>query len=77
MPFEIFEDAWNDCGHPQTLLEYVYYLTQGIPLRARISEQIDSLDGVNASLLQYVSVSNLYREIFLRMPFGICVIFLL
>lgn len=56
--FEIFEDAWNDCGHPQTLLEYVYYLTQGVPLRARISEQIDSLDGVNASLLQYVSVSN-------------------
>ena len=59
--FEIFEDAWNDCGHPQTLLEYVYYLTQGIPLRARISEQIDSLDGVNASLPQYVSVSNLLQ----------------
>ena len=59
--FEIFEDAWNDCGHPQTLLEYVYYLTQGIPLRTRISEQIDSLDSVNASLLQYVSVSNLLQ----------------
>lgn len=59
--FEIFEDAWNDCGHPQTLLEYVYFLTQGVPLRARISEQIDSLDSVNASLLQYVSVSNLLQ----------------
>lgn len=59
--FEIFEDAWNDCGHPQTLLEYVYFLTQGVSLRARISEQIDSLDSVNASLLQYVSVSNLLQ----------------
>lgn len=59
--FEIFEDAWNECGHPQTLLEYVYFLTQGVSLRARISEQIDSLDGVNASLLQYVSVSNLLQ----------------
>ena len=59
--FEIFEDAWNECGHPQTLLEYVYFLTQGVSLRARISEQIDSLDSVNASLLQYVSVSNLLQ----------------
>lgn len=59
--FEIFEDAWNECGHPQTLLEYVYFLTQGVPLRARISEQIDSQDSVNASLLQYVSVSNLLQ----------------
>ena len=59
--FEIFEDAWNDCGHPQTLLEYVYFLTQGVPLRARISEQIDCLDSVNALLLQYVSVSNLLQ----------------
>lgn len=59
--FEIFEDAWNECGHPQTLLEYVYFLTQGVSLRARISEQIDSLNSVNASLLQYVSVSNLLQ----------------
>lgn len=36
-------------------------MTQGVPLRARISEQIDSLDSVNASLLQYVSVSNLLQ----------------
>lgn len=59
--FEIFEDAWNECGHPQTLLEYVYFLTQGVSLRARISEQIDSLYSENASLLQYVSVSNLLQ----------------
>lgn len=39
----------------------MYFLTQGVPLRARISEQIDSLDSVNASLLQYVSVSNLLQ----------------
>lgn len=58
---DIFDEAWDDCGHPQTLLEYVYFLTHGVPLRARISEQIDSLESVNASLLQYVSVSNLLQ----------------
>ena len=58
---DIFEETWDDCGHPQTLLEYVYFLTQGVPLRARISVQIDSLDSVNVSLLQYVSVSNILQ----------------
>ena len=55
---DIFEEAWNESGHPQTLLEYVYFLTHGVPLRARISEQIGRLDHVNASFLQYISVSN-------------------
>ena len=58
---DIFEDAWNDSGHPQTLLEYVYFLTQGVPLRARISEQIGRLDRVNTSFLQYISVSNVLQ----------------
>lgn len=58
---DIFEEAWNESGHPQTLLEYVYFLTQGVPLRARISEQIGRLDHVNASFLQYISVSNVLQ----------------
>ena len=55
---DIFDEAWNDSGHPQTLLEYVYFLTQGVPLKSRISGQIASLDKDNAVLLQYVAVSN-------------------
>lgn len=58
---DIFEEAWNESGHPQTLLEYVYFLTHGVPLRARISEQIGRLDHVNASFLQYISVSNVLQ----------------
>lgn len=58
---DIFDEAWNDCGHPQTLLEYVYFLTQGVPLRSRISGQIASLDKDNAFLLQYVAVSNILQ----------------
>lgn len=58
---DIFEEAWNNSGHPQTLLEYVYFLTHGVPLRARISEQIGRLDHVNASFLQYISVSNVLQ----------------
>ena len=58
---DIFDEAWNDCSHPQTLLEYVYFLTQGVPLRSRISGQIASLDKDNAVLLQYVAVSNVLQ----------------
>ena len=58
---DIFDEAWNDCVHPQTLLEYVYFLTQGVPLRSRISGQIASLDKDNAFLLQYVAVSNVLQ----------------
>lgn len=57
----IFDEAWNDCGHPQTLLEYVYFLTQGVPLKSRISGQIARLDKDNAVLLQYVAVSNVLQ----------------
>lgn len=58
---DIFDEAWNDSGHPQTLLEYVYFLTQGVPLKSRISGQIARLDKDNAVLLQYVAVSNVLQ----------------
>lgn len=58
---DVFEEVWNESGCPKTLLEYVYFLTQGVPLRARISEQVNELSEASVSLLQYVAVSNLLQ----------------
>lgn len=61
---DVFEDTWNDCGQPRSLLEYVYFLTQGVSLRTRIAEQVDALTDSNVKLLQYIAVSNfLHGEI--------------
>lgn len=70
---DVFEEVWNESGCPKTLLEYVYFLTQGVPLRARISEQVNELSEASVSLLQYVAVSNLLQgEIAMDAIRGLC-----
>lgn len=55
-----FEDAWKNEGKHGSLLEFIYYITHGQSLKARISNQIDSIsDASYRELLAYIALGNM------------------
>lgn len=55
-----FEDAWKNEGKHGSLLEFIYYITHGQSLKARISHQIESMsDASSRELLAYIALGNM------------------
>lgn len=60
--FRSFDEAWYNYNGGSSLLEFIYMLTHGIPLKSKIQSQIDELigkgDDESLKLLKYVSLAD-------------------
>lgn len=55
-----FEDVWRNEGKHGSLLEFIYYITHGQSLKARISSQIERIsDAYSRDLLAYIALGNM------------------
>lgn len=53
-----FAKVWDEAGKHGTMLEFMYHLTHGVSLRARLAEQVDKISGSKRKLLAYIIVGN-------------------
>lgn len=53
-----FAQVWEDVGIHGTMLEYMYRLTHGESLHARLAEQVSRIGGRERKLLAYIIIGN-------------------
>lgn len=53
-----FAQVWDDAGIHGTMLEYMYRLTHGESLQARLAEQVSRISGSERKLLAYIVMGN-------------------
>lgn len=53
-----FAQVWEDAGIHGTMLEYMYRLTHGESLQARLAEQVSRISGSKRKLLAYIVIGN-------------------
>lgn len=53
-----FTQAWEEAGIHGTMLEFMYHLTHGESLQARLAEQVSRISGSKRKLLAYIVIGN-------------------
>lgn len=53
-----FAQVWEEVGIHGTMLEYMYHLTHGESLQARIADQVSKISGSKRTLLAYIVIGN-------------------
>ena len=57
-----FAQVWEEVGIHGTMLEYMYHLTHGESLQARIADQVSKISGSKRTLLAYIVIRNSYAS---------------